>query len=86
MTRRRGRPLGEKAVAFYEAVRIQPRPLRAIAFDLRLTLVDAQNARATLMRRGLIKYGDQVPGAHDKPARVLEPAEIRAPLVFRLFP
>lgn len=85
---RRGRPLGEKALAMLTAIQAQPRTLRAVALDLQLSIDDAHNARKTLMSSGLIAYGQKVAGVHDKPARVLQPADADPmfPRVIRLFP
>lgn len=73
--------MGEKASAILEAVTATPRPVRQLASDLQLAYSDTHQAVKRLVRAGDVRYGEQLPGAHDRPQRVIEPAGDSAPPV-----
>ena len=74
MTPRRGRPLGVIARSVLEVVRREPATVFTLASQLQLSYRSAVKTVNRLQVGGYVQYGDTVPGRHDRPARVVQPA------------
>jgi MarR-like DNA-binding transcriptional regulator SgrR of sgrS sRNA len=76
---RRGRRLGQVSQAVLTMIRAraleQPMTLHEVAVTAQLSYSDAKRTVQKLNTGGWIRYGDQVPGRGNRPARELLPAE-----------
>jgi DNA-binding MarR family transcriptional regulator len=72
---RRGRPLGFVSQALLDAVRTEPATVRSLAMRLQLSYSHTTDTVKRLSAAGYVVYGPKVPGQHDRPARVVAPAQ-----------
>jgi predicted ArsR family transcriptional regulator len=79
MRARRGRPLGSISQAVLTFVRREPATIPQLAARLQLSYGHAADTVKRLSAAGYVAYGAQVPGAHDRPARLVEPVRADAP-------
>lgn len=76
---RRGRPLGEIAQRMLLQVRAAPMTTSQLARELQVNVRVAKNTVHRLVEAGYVQYGTTVPGAHLRPARMVQPVAPSAP-------